>query len=52
MKILCDELFDWVGSGMVRVLKCTEYLLKDVGEAHKELESGKSVGKLILKMEE
>ena len=43
-----DELFRWIGEGTIKVAKVTEYKLKDVSKAHRDLESGNTVGKLVL----
>ena len=46
------QLLHWVTQGTLKVGKVTKYPLKDVGTAHRELESGQTVGKLVLTMEE
>lgn len=42
------ELLGWVHSGQLKMPKVTEYKLDDVRKAHAALESGKTVGKLVL----
>jgi len=48
LKEAFDELLKWYGEGLIRIPKIKTYPLEDVGLAHKELESGKTVGKLVL----
>ena len=43
-----ETLLDWVTMGKVHPLPVRELPLDRVGEAHRELESGKTVGKLVL----
>jgi NADPH:quinone reductase-like Zn-dependent oxidoreductase len=43
-----DELMAWVGDGLLRPLPVEEYPLERVGDAHRALESGLTVGKLAL----
>ncbi|WPU66841.1 synaptic vesicle VAT-1 family membrane protein [Peredibacter starrii] len=42
------DLMKWFAEGKLRVPKVTTYALEKVGDAHRDLESGKTVGKLIL----
>lgn len=42
------NLIKWYGEGLIRIPKIKTYPLNEVGEAHKELESGNTVGKLVL----
>jgi NADPH:quinone reductase-like Zn-dependent oxidoreductase len=46
-----DELSRWVAEGKVRPLKVTSYPLEEVQQAHRALESGKTIGKLVLTVE-
>jgi len=48
IKEALDELFTWMGDGTLKVSKVTEYTLKDVAKAHRDLESGKTIGKMVL----
>jgi NADPH:quinone reductase-like Zn-dependent oxidoreductase len=48
LKEAFDELLKWYGEGLIRIPKIKTYPLEEVGLAHKELESGKTVGKLVL----
>ena len=45
------QLMDWVREGSLRVPKVTTYQLCDVSRAHRDLESGNTVGKLVLTMD-
>lgn len=47
-----SQLLSWVENGSLSVCKVQEYPLKNAGKAHSDLESGKTVGKLILTSEE
>lgn len=42
------DLLKWYKAGEIKVLQVKSYPLDKVGEAHKELESGKTIGKLVL----
>ena len=46
------QLLHWEKQGTLKVGKVTKYPLKNVGTAHRELESGQTIGKLVLTMEE
>ena len=48
LKEAMDQLLSWVENGELSVGSVQEYPLKDAGKAHSDLESGKTVGKLIL----
>ena len=52
LKECMAQLLHWVKRGTLKVGKVTKCPLKDVGTAHRELESGQTVGKLVLSMEE
>lgn len=43
-----DELTGWASDGRVRPLPTTTFPFHDVAEAHRALESGRTVGKLVL----
>ncbi len=43
-----DELLAWLGDGRLKIASVTEYALTDVRRAHEDLQSGKTVGKLVL----
>jgi D-arabinose 1-dehydrogenase-like Zn-dependent alcohol dehydrogenase len=45
---LTEELIELVEQGKLVAPKTTSYKLEDVVEAHKALESGKTIGKLVL----
>lgn len=42
------DLLNWSVDGVIRIPAVKSFPLSEVGEAHKELESGKSIGKLVL----
>ncbi|MEW5851885.1 MAG: medium chain dehydrogenase/reductase family protein [Myxococcota bacterium] len=42
------DLMRWVDEGKIHPLKVTTYPLASVADAHRDLESGKTVGKLVL----
>lgn len=42
------ELFGWIADGSLKVAMVTEFALTDVASAHRALESGSTVGKLVL----
>jgi NADPH:quinone reductase-like Zn-dependent oxidoreductase len=44
------ELLDWLARGRVRTLPTTPCAIDDVAQAHRFLESGRSVGKIVLTM--
>jgi NADPH:quinone reductase-like Zn-dependent oxidoreductase len=44
------DLFQWYEQGLIRIPKIKSYPLEEVGRAHQELESGKTIGKLVLTM--
>jgi len=43
-----DELLGWARAGRIRPLPVTEYPFEDVARAHRDLESGRTTGKLVL----
>ncbi len=43
-----EEMLGWVEAGRVNVAKVTTYRASEVGHAHRDLESGKTSGKLVL----
>ena len=43
-----EDFLRWIAEGKLKVAKVTEYHLKDVAKAHKDLESGETIGKLVL----
>ena len=38
----------WIESGELKVAKCTVFEMERIGEAHQLIQSGKSVGKIVL----
>ena len=44
---LC-QLFEWAEAGRLRPLPVTTYPFERVADAHRDLESGRTVGKLVL----
>jgi len=45
---MADDLFDMVGSGKVKIPVEQRYALKDVAQAHRDLEARKTTGCTIL----
>ena len=43
-----DEMLPWLEQGKIKVAKVNEYKVEDVAKAHADLESGKTIGKLVL----
>lgn len=43
-----ENFLQWIKEGKLTVAKVTEYPLKEAGKAHKDLESGETMGKLVL----
>jgi NADPH:quinone reductase-like Zn-dependent oxidoreductase len=43
-----DQLLDWYRGGKLQLPKIETYPFERVAEAHKALESGRTVGKLVL----
>ena len=43
-----EDFLRWFKEGRLKVAKVTEYPLTEVGNAHKDLESGETMGKLVL----
>jgi NADPH2:quinone reductase len=43
-----DELLGWIASGKLKLRIYKEYSLADAASAHRDLESGATIGKLIL----
>ena len=46
-----DDLTAWVEAGAIQVPKVRSFALTDVAQAHQALESGETVGKLVLRTE-
>jgi len=47
---IMDKLLRWDVKGLLPPMPITAYPFDNVGQAHKDLESGKTVGKLVLKV--
>ena len=43
-----SDLLKWIEEKKLRVGKVTQYSLKEADKAHKDLESGCTIGKLVL----
>lgn len=48
MKEAMDDLLQWVADGSIAALETTTYKFEDVAQAHKDLQSGQTMGKLVL----
>jgi NADPH:quinone reductase-like Zn-dependent oxidoreductase len=46
-----QDLMQWVSEGKIRPVALQTFPFENVADAHRALESGKTVGKLILKFE-
>lgn len=44
-----DQIAEWAASGAVHVPKVTTFQLKDIAEAHKLIQSGRSTGKIVIR---
>ena len=44
-----DQIVDWLKSGQLVASDVTCYPMRDIAKAHKEIQSGKSRGKIVLK---
>jgi len=52
LKDSMQDLMQWVAEGKIQASALQTYPFEDVADAHRALESGKTVGKLILKFDE
>ena len=52
LKEAFHNLFTWLSDGSLKIPKVTEFSLRDAGSAHRTLESGNTVGKLVLLSQE
>jgi len=43
-----DQIVEWVEAGQLKIAKVTAYDLQDVPQAHELIQSGQSVGKIVL----
>lgn len=43
-----DKMMPWIVDGKIKVAKVNEYKVEDVAKAHADLESGQTMGKLVL----
>ncbi|MES1942486.1 hypothetical protein PC39_00125 [Salinisphaera sp. PC39] len=48
LRAALDELLGWAAAGRIRPLPVTAYPFAEVARAHRDLESGQTVGKLVL----
>lgn len=46
-----DQILNWIRSGALRLPELTEFPLRQAGEAHAQLQSGQTVGKVVLRPE-
>eukprot|EP00747_Dinoflagellata_sp_TGD_P168102 gnl/TRDRNA2_/TRDRNA2_193754_c0_seq1.p1 gnl/TRDRNA2_/TRDRNA2_193754_c0~~gnl/TRDRNA2_/TRDRNA2_193754_c0_seq1.p1 ORF type:complete len:434 (+),score=70.44 gnl/TRDRNA2_/TRDRNA2_193754_c0_seq1:74-1375(+) len=46
------QMMDWITAGKVQVAKVTEFGMREVGAAHELIQSGKSVGKIVVRTAE
>jgi len=45
-----QQLITWLDEGRLTAPTVTEYAFEEVGEAHRALESGQTIGKLVLRI--
>src|SRR3989338_6408376 len=45
---IVDRLLGWLAEGKLKIPPVTTYPLEQVGEAHAAIESGQTIGKLVL----
>jgi NADPH:quinone reductase-like Zn-dependent oxidoreductase len=43
-----DDLYPWLKEGQIRMPKITSYPFEEVAQTHKDIQSGQTVGKLVL----
>merc|ERR1712129_636166 len=48
LEIGLANLMTWIESGQVKVSKVTQYKMENVGDAHRDIQSGKTIGKLVM----
>lgn len=48
---LMDQIYDWLVSGELICSDVTEYNMKDIAMAHSFIQSGKSIGKIVIKID-
>ncbi len=48
LKEAMDDLIGWIDTGEIQPLAVTTYAFEDVAQAHRDLQSGKTMGKLVL----
>ena len=48
LEIGMANLIPWIENDQLKVSKVTEYKMKDVGDAHRDIQSGNTVGKLVM----
>ncbi len=48
LKEAMDDLIGWLEAGKIEPLAVTTYTFEDVAQAHRDLQSGKTMGKLVL----
>jgi NADPH:quinone reductase-like Zn-dependent oxidoreductase len=47
-----DQIGEWLTNDKLQVARVTEMRMKDIGAAHQLLQSGKSVGKIVMTTQE
>jgi NADPH:quinone reductase-like Zn-dependent oxidoreductase len=48
LKLAMHDLYSWFAQGKIKIPKITSYPFTESAQAHRDLQSGKTVGKLIL----
>jgi NADPH:quinone reductase-like Zn-dependent oxidoreductase len=48
LDLTMGDLYPWFSEGTIRMPKITPYAFEDVAQAHRDIQSGQTVGKLVL----
>ena len=48
LEIGMADLVPWIENDRIKVSKVTQYKMKDVGNAHRDIQTGKTIGKLVM----
>ena len=48
LQVALADIEKWLAEGKLKAPPVTTYALQDAGDAHRDIESGKTIGKLVL----
>eukprot|EP01084_Bolivina_argentea_P037006 68420_1 len=48
LEIGMANMIPWIENDQIKVCKVTEYKMKDVANAHRDIQSGNTIGKLVM----